>query len=85
MTLPDGTEIVHSQIINESGVRKVIVNFERPNSSGDFDSARCELSSYRWLFRTGYTDEEMVFFTELQENNAHLLYRYAASGGIHLS
>lgn len=30
MTLADETEIVHSQIIEENGVKKVIVNFERP-------------------------------------------------------
>ena len=39
ITLPDETEIVHSQIVTESGKQKVIVNFERPTENG-FDSAR---------------------------------------------
>ena len=30
MTLADETEIVHSQIIEKDGIKKVIVNFERP-------------------------------------------------------
>lgn len=29
-TLPDETEIVHSHLIIEDGVQKVIVHFERP-------------------------------------------------------
>lgn len=39
MTLADETEIVHSQIIEKNGMRKIIVNFERPTEDG-FDSAR---------------------------------------------
>ena len=39
ITLPDETEIVHSQIVTESGKQKVIVNFERSTETG-FDSAR---------------------------------------------
>ena len=42
MTLGDGTEIVHSQILEEAGQTKVIVHFERPTDNG-FASARCEL------------------------------------------
>ena len=42
MTLADETDIVHSQIIEKDGMKKVIVNFERSTESG-FDSARCEL------------------------------------------
>ena len=40
MTLADETEIVHSQIIEKEGQRKVIVNFERPTENG-FDHAFC--------------------------------------------
>ena len=38
MTLADETEIVNSQIIEKDGIKKVIVNFERPTENG-FDSA----------------------------------------------
>lgn len=49
MTLNDGTEVCHSQILED---RKVVVNFERPTEDG-FDSARCELPSYTWLIFRG--------------------------------
>ena len=61
MTLADETEIVHSQIIEENGVKKVIVNFERPVENG-FNSARCELPDYKWTVNEGYSDEEIAFF-----------------------
>ena len=33
MTLSDETEIVHSQLIEDKGIKKVIVNFERPTDT----------------------------------------------------
>ena len=84
MTLSDGTEIVHSQLLEQDGVQKVVVNFERPTEDG-FDSARCELPSYRWLSAEGYSPEELAFFRQLLESNAHLLYKYAANGGIRIA
>lgn len=84
MTLSDETEIVHSQIIEEEGKKKIIVNFERPTEEG-FDSARCELPEYKWISRDGYTDSEIAMFEELLHNNAHLLYRYAENGGVQIA
>lgn len=83
MTLADETEIVHSQIVEKDGMKKVIVNFERPTEDG-FDSARCELPDYKWTERQGYSDEEIAMFEELLHSNAHLLYRYAENGGFKL-
>lgn len=84
MTLSDETEIVHSQLIEDKGVKKVIVNFERPTDNG-FDSARCELPEYKWTEKEGYSDEEIAFFEKLLYSNAHLLYKYAANGGIKIA
>lgn len=84
MTLADETEIVHSQIIDEDGEKKVIVHFERPTEEG-FDMARCELPSYHWIKIVGYTKDEIAFFEELMRANAHLLYKYAESGGIRIA
>lgn len=84
MILYDETEIVHSQIINEDGLDKVLVHFERPTEGG-FDSARCELPSYKWLYHEGYTEEEIHFFEEFLQHNAHLIYKYARSGGIDIA
>lgn len=84
MTFSDETEIVHSQLIEDKGIKKVIVNFERPTDNG-FDSARCELPEYKWTEKEGYSDEEIAFFEKLLHSNAHLLYKYAANGGIKIA
>ena len=84
MTLSDETEIVHSQLIEDKGIKKVIVNFERPTDNG-FDSASCELPEYKWTEKEGYSDEEIAFFEKLLHSNAHLLYKYAANGGIKIA
>ena len=69
MTLSDETEIVHSQFIEDKGIKKVIVNFERPTDNG-FDSARCELPEYKWTEKEGYSDEEIAFFEKLATDKA---------------
>ncbi len=84
MTLADETEIVHSQIIEDEGIQKVIVHFERPTENG-FDMARCELPSYQWISKEGYTDEEIKLFDQLLHSNAHLIYKYAANGGVRIA
>ena len=60
------------------------MNFERPTDNG-FDSARCELPEYKWTEKEGYSDEEIAFFEKLLHSNAHLLYKYAANGGIKIA
>jgi len=82
MILADETEITHSHIIDRDGTEQVEVHFERPTEKG-FDSARCVLPSYQWEFTEGFSAEEVLFFEEFLKHNAHLLYRYAAQGGIH--
>lgn len=84
MTLSDETEIVHSQIVEKNGVETLLVHFERATDDG-FDSARCELPSYQWLYNEGFSEDEIEFFTRLLESNAHLLYRYARNGGIQIA
>jgi len=78
ITLADETEITHSQLLPDHTVQ---VHFERAKESG-FDSARCVLPSYEWTIREGFTDREIAFFEEFLKSNAHLLYRYAETGGI---
>lgn len=84
MTLADETEIVHSQLIPKDGKQHVIVNFERPTEDG-FDSARCELPEYHWVSREGYTDADISLFEQLLHSNAHLIYKYAGTGGVHIA
>lgn len=81
MTFEDGTVVVHSQLLREKDSPKVLVHFERPTKIG-FDSARCELPSYHWTDWEGhFTASEKNSFEEFLANNAHLLFRFAASGG----
>lgn len=82
ITLADETEITHSHLIEKDGVQTVEVHFERAVEAG-FVSARCVLPSYQWKFNEGFSDDEIEFFHEFLQHNAHLLYRYAAQGGIH--
>lgn len=84
MILADETEIAHSQIIDENGEKKVEVHFERPTENG-FDTARCELPTYKWIKIEGFNDEEIKKFEEFLRNNAHLLYKYAENGGIKIA
>lgn len=45
-TLADGTEIVFTHVFEEDGIKKVEIHFERPKWQG-FDTARCQLPSYK--------------------------------------
>lgn len=84
MILADETEITHSQIIEENGKQCVEVHFERPKEGG-FDTARCSLPTYIWIKREGFSDKEMEMFDKFLHSNAHLLYKYAAAGGIQIA
>lgn len=84
LTLGDGTEIVHTHLFEKDGLETVEVHFEKPIKDG-FKSARCELPAYKWLFNDGYSDAEIEFFTKFLESNAHLIFKYASSGGLKLA
>ena len=81
ITLADDTEITHSHLIEREGTQSVEVHFERPTEDG-FISARCVLPSYEWKFNEGFQPHALALFDEFLRHNAHLLYRYAAQGGI---
>lgn len=85
LTLGDGTEVVHSELLDEDQGGRVLVHFERPTSSG-FDSVRFELPSYAMeVWEGSFTEEELESLRGFLEANAHLLYRYAASGGLKIA
>lgn len=83
-TLWDETEICHSQIIDKNGHKTVEVHFEKPVENG-FCTARCTLPDYTWTIKEGFTAEEMKFFTEFLEHNAHLIFKYANEGGMQIA
>jgi hypothetical protein len=78
MTFADGTEVCHSQILEDGSVE---VHFEKPISMG-FQTARCRLPGYEWLIRDGYSDAELETLTEFLKCNAHLFFKFAGRGGI---
>ncbi|NLM21031.1 MAG: hypothetical protein GX207_04700 [Peptococcaceae bacterium] len=84
IVLSDETEITHSHIIEENNVLCVEIHFERPTEEG-FDMARCILPTYKWIKREGFSDKEIEKFERFLKNNAHLLYKYAASGGVKIA
>jgi len=84
MVLSDGTEIVHTQVFEEDNIQKVEIHFERPTPSG-FDTARCQLPSYTWLIKEGFSEEEMALFEQIVHSHAHLFYKYGANGGVQIA
>ena len=84
LTFSDETLVTHSQAMDRDGITVVEVHFERPVEN-DFNSARCVLPFYEWTIVDGYTDEEIDFFLQFLQSNAHLLYRYAEDGGMKIA
>ena len=84
LTFGDGTEVVHSHLIENGNEKSVVVHFERPSENG-FDDARCVLPEYSWSDVVGFSDEEIETFRQFLESNAHLIFKYAAEGGIKIA
>lgn len=80
MTLPDETEIVHSESIVEDGREKVKVCIERPVDFG-FKSATCWLPDYQWENIEGFTQDEIAELQELIQSLAHTIIELARDGG----
>lgn len=79
MTLPDGTEITHSDIINNNGKEQVKVFIETPVEGG-FKDAVCILPDYDWTIN-GYNDEEVKYYKDFVEKASHLFFKFARGGG----
>ncbi len=80
MTLPDDTEIVHSESIMEDGREKVRVCVEKPVDYG-FKSATCWLPDYTWEKIEGFSRDEIAQLQELIQSLAHTIYELARDGG----
>ena len=55
MTLPDDTEIVHSEVKADGRVK---VYIETPDEKDGFHHASCYLPDYEWTEIDGYSEEE---------------------------
>lgn len=81
LTMPDDTEIVHSEVKLVDGKEQVKVYIEKPIHLG-FKTATCYLPEYRWENIDGYTKEEMDKFKNIISNAAHVIIRLAREGGV---
>ena len=73
-TLSDTTEVVHSEIKSDGRVKIYIIEKRFYNG---FHNATCYLPDYTWENIVGFSDEEMAYYKEFVENNAHLIMEFA--------
>ena len=78
MTLPDNTEITHSEMLSNG---KFKVYIETPDEKDGFHNATCYLPDYEWKDINGYSKVEMNYFKELIESTAHLILEFSKEGG----
>ena len=71
MTLNDNTEIVHSEILENSGKEEVEVRIEKPVQGG-FYSATCCFRNTAGK-HSGFSQEDIHYFQELLESVAHII------------
>ena len=76
MTLPDDTEIVHSESIVKAGNEAVKAVVERPVDYGCI-SAVCRLPDYRWEQGKGFTAGEVAESEALIQRLAHIIIELA--------
>ena len=80
MTLPDETEIVHSESLMRDGREQVKVVIEKPVFGG-FHSAVCWLPDYRWEDVRGFAQEGISSYQQLIESVSHVIISLARDGG----
>lgn len=78
MTLPDETEIVHSEMKSDGQVK---VYIEKPDAELCFRHAACWLPQYRWEDVNGFTAEDIARYEEIIRSTAHLIIEFSQDGG----
>lgn len=78
LTLDDGTEIVHSEMLRNG---KVKVYVEKPDAKDGFHNATCFLPGYEWTDVNGFSETEVCRYQEIIESTAHLIIRFSQEGG----
>lgn len=77
MTLEDGTEIVHSEQLEDGRVK---VYIETPDEKDGFHNMVCYLPSYD-IENNGYSKEEVEYFIDIIRSTAHLIIEFSKEGG----
>ncbi len=79
MTLDDGTEIVHSEMLPDGRVK---VYMEQPDPETCFNHATCYLPRYEWEDIVGFSEEQIARYQEVIASTAHLILEFSQDGGI---
>ena len=79
LTLSDGTEIVHSEMLEDNTVR---VYIEKPDEKDGFHYASCFLPKYEWKDLFGFTEDEIAFHQGIIENNAYMIIEMSKNGEV---
>lgn len=72
LTLNDGTEIVHSELIHKDDHDQAKVIIEKPVDGG-FNSAVCWLPDYKWENIIGFSPDEINDLKELLSSVSHVI------------
>lgn len=78
LTLNDGTEIVHSDMMPDGRVK---VLFERPDEVDGFHDATCYLPDYEWTSISGFSDADMKRNNRILRQVAHIIIELSQEGG----
>ena len=78
LTLNDGTEVVHSDMMPDGRVK---VFFERPDEHDGFHDATCYLPDYTWEDVSGFSDADMERNERLLKEVAHIIIELSQEGG----
>ena len=78
LTLNDGTEVVHSDMLPDGRVK---VFFERPDAVDGFHNAACYLPDYTWEDVSGFSDADMERNERLLKEVAHIIIELSQEGG----
>lgn len=78
ISLPDGTEIVYSNIEKKDNKEYIVVKFERWNNErDDFDSMECELPNGKMVNIIGFTDKEVKYHNIRLINLQDIIFKWA--------
>ena len=79
MTLDDGTEIVHSEMLPDQRVKGYV---EKPDTKDCFHHMTCYLPSYEIMENVGFTEAEVKRYMEVIRSTAHLIIEFSQEGGL---
>lgn len=78
LTLDDGSEIVHSEMLKDGRVK---VYIEKPDEKDCFHHALCYLPGYQWEDIFGFSQSDIDRYQEVIQSTAHLILQFSKEGG----